>query len=405
MEEGRFGDTRPPEVEKPGGRRSLPTAALCCAPAFPHPKVFTPKEIGDYPPAEQKEIMRAANGTISVMKALGRGTLSEPSAMIGSSNQWRHAPSLARDASQQIFKGVVEDLRWSGDLVTGTLSSSPHEDEESFKFMTAKAAKGYARGDGPLERGAAGLLPRGAMADGPLEDLIVPPDDVAPLPVEELSEEVDAMYANFATDMLRPRDEIPWSEMDQIKPYWSPTYPDKRSRMGLCLKLYRAKMIRFTGVCLSTLAMFTVVKSQVVEGGKVVRTLLRPVWDMRAGNMMWRPAPWVAMGSAASFTQIDLAGLPESVRLTSCCGDIPNFFYVLRNPDIFLPFFCFGDFSAQEFVEFAATFGEMITLPAGALFCAVSAVLMGWSWAPWVARPALERSWTSCTTHYTRERA
>ena len=84
LEEGRFGDTRPPEVEKPGGRRSLPTSALCCAPAFPHPKVFTPKEIGDYPPAEQKEIMRAANGTISVMKALGRGTLSEPSAMIGS---------------------------------------------------------------------------------------------------------------------------------------------------------------------------------------------------------------------------------------------------------------------------------------------------------------------------------
>ena len=122
--------------------------------------------------------------------------------------------------------------------------------------------------------------------------------------------------------------------------------------MALCLKLYLSHMVSFCSVCLGTLAMFTVVKSQVVEAGRVVRTVLRPVWDMRASTMVWREPPWVSMGSPAAFSHMDLSGLLGHLRFGSFSGDVPHFFYVLRNPQFMLPFFCFGDFSALEFPTF-----------------------------------------------------
>ena len=113
-------------------------------------------------------------------------------------------------------------------------------------------------------------------------------------------------------------------------------------------------------------------------------TSLGPVWDARWINCLFQAAPWVSMGSPTAFTHVDLSGLPFGVRLGSFCGDIPNYFYLLRNPAFLLPFFCFADFSAQEFQRFAEAHGVRVELPPGALFCAVSAVLMGWSRAPCV---------------------
>ena len=119
------------------------------------------------------------------------------------------------------------------------------------------------------------------------------------------------------------------------------------------MRLYLSRMIRFTSVMIASISMFTVVKSQVIEGGKVVKTILRPVWDMRPVNFMWHDTPWVSMGSPSCFSHVDLSGLPERKRLGTFTGDVPHYFYVLRNPDLLLPFFCFRDFTAQEFCEYA----------------------------------------------------
>lgn len=283
---------------------------------------------------------------------------------------------------------MTEDFDWCGSLATGALSKSAHSDEESFRIVTAKGNKGY---EAVSQRDVLNLdlLPRGAMADGPLEHLALPDPGFEPLLVTDVSEEVKSMYTDFRAEMLKPTRDVPWEAMEKIKPYWSPTYRTLRSKLELALRLFLCGMLGFTHVCISTVSLFTVVKSHKPdESGKMV-TWLRAVWDERGPNMLWRDRPWVSLGSPTSFCQIDLSALPEGWGIGSAVGDIPNYFYALRNPPFLYPFFVFPEISAEMFKAFAAERGIPVTIPDGCIYCCVVSVLMGWSWAPYVAQTAL----------------
>lgn len=355
---------------------------------MPHPKVYKPQSIAGFDERQGREIVRAANGTVRALKELVKGEVVEGSALIGSSSGWRHAKKIHREASERVLDGIVEDFRWSGSLVTGATDSSAAADEADFRLLTSKGAKGYEHGakDTGLRREQ---LPRGTMVDGPPEDLGLPPEGCQQINVMEISQEISSVYQEFRTAMLKRPEDVPWSKMDAIKPFWSPTYKEKTARLALALRLFLCGMLSFTSVCIHTVAMFTVVKKHEKQSDGRWRTWLRPVWDERAGNMMWRDPPWVSLGSPNSFCNIDLSQLPSGIGLGSVCGDIPNYFYMLRNPSWLWPFFCLPDITAQEFQAYARRCGVEVVLPEGAIFCAVTCVLMGWSWAPYVAQTAL----------------
>ena len=138
---------------------------------MPHPSAFTLPELGAEEARTRVEITRAANATISAVRSLSCGDVVEGKAELGSTGSWKRAGSLAQSASCEVLRGVIEDYRWSGEVSTGTLASTPSSDEESYRFVTAKSNKGYSGGDAPTLKGVSGVLPRGAIADGPLEDL------------------------------------------------------------------------------------------------------------------------------------------------------------------------------------------------------------------------------------------
>ena len=121
------------------GRNSVPTSALSRAPLIPHPSAFTIPELGSEEARTRVEITRAANATISAVRSLSCGDVIEGKAELGSTGSWKRAGSLAQSASCGILRGVIEDYRWSGEVSTGTLASTPASDEESYRFVTAKS--------------------------------------------------------------------------------------------------------------------------------------------------------------------------------------------------------------------------------------------------------------------------
>ena len=190
---------------------------------MPHPCAFTLPELWSEDARTRVEITRAANATTSAVGSLSGGDVIEGKAELGSTGFWKRAGSLTQSASCEVLRGVIEDYRWSGEVSTGTLASTPSSDEESYRFVTAKSNKGYSGGDAPTLKGVSRVLPRGAIADGPLEDLALPPPDLEPLDVMQVSEEIQAVYDDFQKSMLRKPEDVEWDKIDAIKPYWSPT--------------------------------------------------------------------------------------------------------------------------------------------------------------------------------------
>ena len=173
------------------------------------------------------------------------------------------------------------------------------------------------------------------MADGPPSELALPPPGFEPQPVDSFSGEVKEFTDNFSQYMLRPSHRIPWRQIDQTRSYWSPTYRGKTAKLELALRLFRSGMLRFCAQCLSAVTMFTVVKGYDEQGNRT----LRPVWDQRGPNLMWRKPPWCSMGSPGCFSTLDLSHLGPGSGLGSHVGDLPNFFYGLMLPPHLWPFF------------------------------------------------------------------
>ena len=71
-------------------------------------------------------------------------------------------------------------------------------------------------------------------------------------------------------------------------------------------------------------------------------------------------------------------------------GDIPDFFYRLRTPQVVWPFMVLPGISAEEFRAYAAARGVSVTIPHGARFVCLIVLTMGWNWAPYLAHTSLE---------------
>jgi hypothetical protein len=197
---------------------------------------------------------------------LAGGSVTEGKAEVGGASQWKKAPSIGRDAAEEVLEAVVDDYLWSGSFATGAPASTGATDEQAFKAMVQKNGDWCSGGEdgapesGELDSKGRPRLARGVIADGPLEELGLPPQGFKPVLVTDLCDEVNFYMKNFRRYMLRPSKKIPWAEMDQVRSYWSPTYKTQSAKLQLALALYLSGMLGFCPVFISPVTLFTVVK-------------------------------------------------------------------------------------------------------------------------------------------------
>ena len=126
----------------------------------------------------------------------------------GSRSGWNRSSSLGKDASVEILEGVVSDWESSAALAMGNPADAALRDRLAYK-AGMKGAEGYSLLNQPVEGLAASdaegreILPKGTVADGPLEALGLPPPGFSPIPAESLSAEV--VFSKFSeVDVTSP---------------------------------------------------------------------------------------------------------------------------------------------------------------------------------------------------------
>ena len=97
------------------------------------------------------------------------------------------------------------------------------------------------------------MLARGALVDGPLEELSLLPSSLCGRRAAEVSEEVREFFFENRDLMLRPENLIDRDKMPETPTFWSSSYRSLEARLQLVLALYVSGMIGFTNKvnCLS----------------------------------------------------------------------------------------------------------------------------------------------------------
>lgn len=379
-------ETSSENPHRPKGARS----AFSDAPLLPGPRQLVGSRLMTVPAALRWFVVVSANAAVQAFKGMSQGTLEEGEFVIGSSKAWTKAPSLGRDVSLEVLHGVIDDWQWCGDPSVGKIGVSRGDDRRAFRKLT-KDARSYGGGSsGPNsmgEKDAQGreVLPKGALADGPLSELALPPAGFKPREACDLSEEVSYYFMNYRKLMLRKHSSVDWVKYPTTKTYWSPTYNTKLSKLQLCLRLYQAGMLGGCAVAESFVSMFTVVKGY----NERKERSPRPVWDERGPNLLWRTPPWCSMGSPGCFACIDLSQLEPGMGLGSHVGDLPNYFYTLRLPRTVWAWFVIAGVSRAEFEAYAKSQGVTVNLEGQGQCLCVIVIMMGWSWAPFLAQTCL----------------
>jgi len=233
-----------------------------------------------------------------------------------------------------------------------------------------------------------GFLSRGALCPLVINEISLPPRAGASIAPHIFSEQVAAYYDNALATMLMPPELIDETKRGSITPYQDPALNDPETAMELAARMWESNMLSTTGACKETVALFTVIKKDEVSasGERVRKTRL--VWDERRTNELFRRPPRLPLGSAASFSNWDLAedSLGKGSTVASFTADLPDWFYRILLPEVLKPYFVFGNFKLSAFVEYMAARGTPIAVPAAHKCLCLAVLPMGWSWAPFVAR-------------------
>ena len=128
--------------------------------------------------------------------------------------------------------------------------------------------------------------------------------------------------------------------------------------------------------------LFTVIKTDGPEGRRS-----RTVWDERRFNIRCTPPPKMPMGSPSVFSHWDLGrGRRRGDQMASVTGDLPDWGTRILAPPPLVNCFALKHLTVGQFLEALAAAGHPV--PPGAeraSAVALRVLLMGWSWAPFVA--------------------
>ena len=234
------------------------------------------------------------------------------------------------------------------------------------------------------QEGQDGRLNKGAVCPINVEQLSLPPPGTIPVELASVSPTAAAYLENFSRTMLRRSDAVDWEALEQQKVFTDEVLKRKKDLVRLCERMLAGGMLGTTDKNMAEVSAFGVVKGYHDSG----ELKIRAVWDERRANLLWEQPPFIPLGSPATLCHVDLSDLEDTGRVYSAVGDIPDWFYRLRLPSAMWSWFVIGGLSTKEFRKHLAKKGIKDDLGKGE-FLAVTVLVMGWSWAPFLAHSAL----------------
>ena len=324
------------------------------------------------------KLLTRVNETISCLRGLYKGELVNGQQEVANVSRssikagWSHSTGPQRQLVRRVWDAHAE---WMAEEIL-------HDDDTALTQMLR--AVPVALQTEPLTKAPEPV--RGDLCACVASEVSLPPPGATPVPLKDISPDAAEFFAAWQSSMLRSDSEVDWEEYEKIKPYQSPELQSKKVRLELLLRMWLSGMLSTCSTCCEEVKVFTVLKKY--ENG--IRSS-RLVWDLRRANLRWRTPPWVPLGSPISIGCLDLAeDLLEGRTLSSCQGDLPDFFYTLLLPNEMWPYFVFSGTSPQELKEYAHQQGVEIPIDAAHAHLCLIVLPMGWAWAVFLAHSALQ---------------
>ena len=227
-----------------------------------------------------------------------------------------------------------------------------------------------------------GTAMRGDVVPADLSSLSLP--SVDPVDITSLSPRVKRLLSSWESNMLvMERKE----STKRTRAFEDSLFKTREGKLQLCAALYRAGMLTWTTRRRGpTVKCFTVLKKW-DDSGAVPVMVQRLIMDLRGTNAEFLPPPYCGLANASNFSNLELSpDVLDGGRLVSWSGDVPDFFYRLRLPQMLCEYFCIGGITAAELAHYLGLEQPAPQLKHVALCC----VAMGWSWAPYLAQCVAE---------------
>ncbi len=233
---------------------------------------------------------------------------------------------------------------------------------------------------------------KGAMTPLVVENVSLPPEGSTPIALSDFCPAAKFFFADVKRLMLR--EELEAREKRQgVRSYCDPILRDRKVKLKLCARLWKAGMLRETWRIRRGIDVFTVVKKIEELGGGDFRVLSRLIFDGRLPNTDWRDPPWVGLSGPGCLASLDLGEMEKAGRKAHLAtGDVPDWFYRLGVPQELVEWFGWEGVTSLELKVLLTAQnwkGDMPDPKKGNLL-GMGVLIMGWSWAVFFAQSALE---------------
>ena len=331
---------------------------------------------------EERRVREGANGAISTLQGLAVGDLKRTSSTVdfGIPRAWDAAGALARQISERAR--------------TLELRTVPHPHREAIEVASERLTQRRKQTSG--RTGDQRVQPhKGELWPMEVEKIDLPPPGTTAIELTELCPQVAHLFQNIDRLMLDPSFETKGG--DALKIFQDPVLEKPSERLLLAARMWRGGMLREVRRVESEVDLFTVVKKIIprdaAAGGRAWDVSLRLIFDNRRGNLRWRTPPWVPLSGPGPLSMLDFSAYSQGdYRLSAGTGDVSNWYYRLRVPQQVAEYFVLRRVSSSELRQYLMEiYPDLQELPNPELgeHLGVCVLVMGWSWAVYLAHMCL----------------
>lgn len=287
----------------------------------------------------------------------------------------------AREPQREVARSVL--ARWASWQPDLEAAPSP---QEALSLLGGHQGGAYHQGRDPPGGDPSGTrLNKGAICPIDVEQVSLPPPGTKPISIAAASPTAAAYLEEFRSRMLRERSQVDWESYAKQQVYSDEVFTRQSELLRLCERMWEAGMLGFSRERHAEVSAFGVVKGYKADGSLAIRA----VWDERKPNILWQEPPFIPLGSPATLCHVDLSFLPEDALVYSAVGDMPDWFYRLQLPREMWGWFAVKGVELPEFLAFMQERGHVLPDPGDATALCVTVLVMGWSWAPFLAHTTL----------------
>ena len=356
---------------------------LLAAPFYPRPTWSRKAQASGAYEHECRQRL-ATNRALLTLQQLARGELNAKPLeveLFGLPKEWNSAPQSSKDLVEHLRRTLLDD---GIPELPASLAS------RTSQFDSARRLLRGTKGPWSKVAGASAQRPaRGQTWPMTLEDLDLPEEGTQPIPISQTSE-VASFYIEAIEELML--DPGGYEAAELVDAYQDPLLDDRKNKLGLATRLWKSGMLMVTSHVNFVVSFFTVVK-KVIELEDGFRVMLRLIFDYRKGNCLWRRPPFTPLSGPGVLGNMDLSHESlNDLTFEAASGDVPSWFFVQEVPEKISQYFGFPEITATELTIELRRQGWKGPMPDASKgeALAVKTLLMGWSWAVFLAQMNLK---------------